>query len=494
MLTGNLSEKRSKKHDIKKLLPCLLAAALLIMAVPKIPAMAASGADGVVTFRAVLIGNTYEGTENELAGTQNGVECLEDMLKTLKNPYAEVLTVLDGTKRDMQRAVARVFSKADADDLTLFYYGGHAAVAEEESYTSEEYYDGALYFWNRKKGEGEYYATAELKELFDRYNGKKALIIDSCGSGAFVQTQSVSGGNREEPHMIMTDAEADGFEASFAEVFSGNAYVPEGDHLPIALSGEFRDSDYFVLCAAQKGEYSYQVPVLLDGEYYYGSLMSIGIMQGTGYEFLTGWTDSMPADSDMDKQITLKEIYSYIPKVVNELLTRPYGYKQRAVCYPSGSKQILFDNHVEKQIEPVPVFRLYNPNTFEHFLTIDDNERYSLIFAGWKDEGAKFFCDPEGAEENAVYRLYNPNNGEHFYTLDAPERDALMKTGWSYEGIAWYSSDGKDTSPVYRLYNPNIGHHLFTADVMELTTLVISGWKYEGMAFFSSGSGNSQIR
>ena len=496
MLTGNLSEKRSKKHDIKKLLPCLLAAALLIMAVPKIPAMAASGADGVVTFRAVLIGNTYEGTENELTGTQNGVECLEDMLKTLKNPYAEVLTVLDGTKRDMQRAVARVFSKADADDLTLFYYSGHGAVAEEESYTSEDYYDGALYFWNRKKGEGEYYATAELKELFDRYNGKKALIIDSCGSGAFVQTQAVSGpeSTDEGTHLIRTDAEAHGFLESMAEAFSEGSYVPEDEMLPIALSGEFRDSDYYLLCAANKGEYSYQVPVLIDGENYYGALMTIGLLEGTGYEFMKGWTESMPADTDMDERITLKEIYAYIPKVVKERLTKIYGYEQNSVCYPSNSRQVLFDNQEKEQIKPAPVFRLYNPNNFEHFLTIDDNERYSLIFAGWSDEGAKFFCDPEGAEENAVYRLYNPNNGEHFYTLDAPERDALMKTGWSYEGIAWYSSDGKDTSPVYRLYNPNIGHHLFTADVMELTTLVISGWKYEGMAFFSSGSGNSQIR
>lgn len=477
-----------------KLLPLFLTAAVLAFSLPSIPAEAASQADGIVTYRAVLIGNTYSGTEDELTGTKHSVDSMEDMIKTLKNPYTEVLKVMDGTKRDMQRAVNRVFSKADADDLTLFYYSGHGAVAEKSSYTSEDYYDGALYFLKKNKRDGEYYATEELKQLFERYQGKKALIIDSCGSGAFVQTQSVSGGNREEPHMIMTDAEADGFEASFAEVFSGNAYVPEGDHLPIALSGEFRDSDYFVLCGAQKGEYSYQVPVLLDGEYYYGSLMSIGIMQGTGYEFLTGWTDSMPADSDMDKQITLKEIYSYIPKVVNELLTRPYGYKQRVVCYPSGSKQILFDNHVEKQIEPVPVFRLYNPNTFEHFLTIDDNERYSLIFAGWSDEGAKFFCYPEGTEENAVYRLYNPNNGEHFYTLDAPERDALMKMGWSYEGIAWYSSDGKDTAPVYRLYNPNLGHHLFTTDVGEFTYLLISGWEYEGIAFFSSRDGNSQIR
>ena len=492
----NRSEKSRKKNDIKKLLPCLLAAALLIMSVPKIPAMAAAAADGVVTYRAVLIGNSYTGTEDELEGTKYGIKSMEDMLKTLKNPYSEVLTVHDGTKKDMQRAVARVFSKADADDLTLFYYSGHGAVAEEDSYTSEDYYDGALYFWNRKKAEGEYYATAELKELFDRYNGKKALIIDSCGSGAFVQTQAVSGpeSTDEGTHLIRTDAEAHGFLESMAEAFSEGSYVPEDEMLPIALSGEFRDSDYYLLCAANKGEYSYQVPVLIDGEYYYGALMTIGLLEGTGYEFMKGWTESMPADTDMDERITLKEIYAYIPKVVKERLTKIFGYEQNSVCYPSNSRQVLFDNQEKEQIKPAPVFRLYNPNTADHFMTMNDNERYSLIFAGWSDEGAKFFCYPKGTEENAVYRLYNRSNGEHFYTLNAPERDGLLKAGWSYEGIAWYSSDGKDKAPVYRLYNPNLGHHLFTTDIGEFTYLLISGWEYEGIAFFSSRDGNSQIR
>ena len=34
-----------------------------------------------------------------------------------------------------------------------------------------------------------------------------------------------------------------------------------------------------------------------------------------------------------------------------------------------------------------------------------------------------------------MYRLYNPNSGEHFYTADASERDHLVDVGWNYEGI-----------------------------------------------------------
>ncbi len=37
-----------------------------------------------------------------------------------------------------------------------------------------------------------------------------------------------------------------------------------------------------------------------------------------------------------------------------------------------------------------------------------------------------------------MYRLYNPNTGEHFYTGSKREGNKLVDVGWNYEGIAWY--------------------------------------------------------
>lgn len=55
----------------------------------------------------------------------------------------------------------------------------------------------------------------------------------------------------------------------------------------------------------------------------------------------------------------------------------------------------------------------------------------------------------------AMYRLYNPNSGEHFYTASITEKDHLYDVGWGWEGIGWYApSDG---DPVYRVYNQNGG-------------------------------------
>ncbi|HCK87514.1 MAG TPA: hypothetical protein DHW39_01760, partial [Erysipelotrichaceae bacterium] len=48
-----------------------------------------------------------------------------------------------------------------------------------------------------------------------------------------------------------------------------------------------------------------------------------------------------------------------------------------------------------------------------------------------------------------MYRLYNPNSGEHFYTAKAKERDVLASIGWQYEGIGWYAPKESNT-PVYR--------------------------------------------
>ena len=65
------------------------------------------------------------------------------------------------------------------------------------------------------------------------------------------------------------------------------------------------------------------------------------------------------------------------------------------------------------------------------------------------------------AATNDMYRLYNPNSGEHFYTANTTERDNVKKAGWKYEGIGWYAPTSGD--PVYRLYNPNAGDHHYSA-------------------------------
>ena len=130
------------------------------------------------------------------------------------------------------------------------------------------------------------------------------------------------------------------------------------------------------------------------------------------------------------------------------------------------------------------MFRLYNPNSGEHFYTASVYERNAVIDAGWNDEGVGWIAPSRS--DSPVYRLYNANGGEHHYTLDASERDHLVSVGWNYEGIGWCSDDAK-TVPLFREYNPNAfaNNHNYTTDENEHAYLVSLGWRDEGIGWYA---------
>ncbi len=136
--------------------------------------------------------------------------------------------------------------------------------------------------------------------------------------------------------------------------------------------------------------------------------------------------------------------------------------------------------------DPQPVgtetmYRLYNPNSGEHFYTSSPVERDAVIAAGWNDEGVGWTAPTEGIK---VYRLYNSFAGEHHYTSSEAERDMLVGVGWTWEEGGWYS-DPNEAVPLYRAYNPNAfaNNHHYTLDWGEFQTLLSIGWKDEGVGW-----------
>ncbi len=132
----------------------------------------------------------------------------------------------------------------------------------------------------------------------------------------------------------------------------------------------------------------------------------------------------------------------------------------------------------------VDMYRMYNPNSGEHFYTAEMSERKNLVVLGWRYEGVGWIAPASSSVP--VYRLYNPNAGDHHYTLDAAERDNLVSLGWNYEGIGWYS-DSSMTVRVFREYNPNAvaGAHNFTTSSDEDAYLGSVGWSCEGTAWYA---------
>lgn len=133
--------------------------------------------------------------------------------------------------------------------------------------------------------------------------------------------------------------------------------------------------------------------------------------------------------------------------------------------------------------DPGAMFRLYNPNSGEHFYTASTLEGNHLINVGWRYEGVSWISP--SSSSSPVFRMYNPNAGDHHYTTSSVERDSLVRSGWRYEGIGWYSDDAQ-TTPLHRLYNPNAraGAHHYTTSAFERDALVRSGWRAEGIGWY----------
>lgn len=134
------------------------------------------------------------------------------------------------------------------------------------------------------------------------------------------------------------------------------------------------------------------------------------------------------------------------------------------------------------------MYRLYNPNSGEHFYTRDNYEMVKCINYGWQFEGLGWVTPK--TTDVPVYRVYNPNNGYHHYTVNQNEYEMLVNAGWSDEGIHWFSSTEDGAIPMYREYNPATGQHNYTAEWGEHAILVTTqGWNDEGIAWY--GNANS---
>ncbi|WP_283102112.1 BspA family leucine-rich repeat surface protein [Olsenella intestinalis] len=151
----------------------------------------------------------------------------------------------------------------------------------------------------------------------------------------------------------------------------------------------------------------------------------------------------------------------------------------------TGTAQATFQV-VPDRPDAIPMFRLYNPYSGEHFYTSSPGEREFLSRVGWNYEGVGWWAPIEGGEP--VYRLYNPYAGDHHYTPSPGERDALVAAGWNYEGVGWNS--GGDV-PVLRQYNPyaTVGTHNFTTSEAENDALVRNGWNFEGVGWMAVAAG-----
>lgn len=198
--------------------------------------------------------------------------------------------------------------------------------------------------------------------------------------------------------------------------------------------------------------------------------------------------EKIPAvDEEQTEKADVAESNQAIEKVPEANYTEPAKPAPTPAKAPQQTKAAVQTTKVPTKakavVQDVPVYRIYNPNSGEHFYTMNGYERDMLKGVGWRYEGIGWRSVLSGLE---VYRLYNPNTGEHFYTMNGNERNMLRGIGWRYEGIGWHTSDSG--MPVYRVYNPNggVGAHHYTVNGNERDNLRNHGWRYEGIGWYST--------
>ena len=155
---------------------------------------------------------------------------------------------------------------------------------------------------------------------------------------------------------------------------------------------------------------------------------------------------------------------------------------------PGGNGGNGGDNPGEPERTQI-MYRLYNPNSGEHFYTADADERDNVNAAGWNYEGIGWVAPVESS--TPVYRAYSGT--DHHYTTDWSEIETIVAAGWTYEGIGWYSDDALRV-PLYRQFNPNVeptaptnnsGSHNYTVNIDENNLLVSVGWLAEGIGWYA---------
>lgn len=151
---------------------------------------------------------------------------------------------------------------------------------------------------------------------------------------------------------------------------------------------------------------------------------------------------------------------------------------------------VLVQTDAHASTSTVPVYRLYNPYTGEHFYTASKTEGNSLVRIGWTYEGRGWQGKTSGTP---VYRVYNPNakGGDHYYTQSKFEAQSLVNRGWRWDagGKAVFYSGGNTN--LYVAYNPNAqsGAHNYTTSKGEQNSLLSIGWKFGTVAWKVAGPG-----
>ncbi len=261
----------------------------------------------LIQYYALLIGETYEGTDSALPGDVD-LSYMQKLLYYAKTPTKtwwddNMWSYVDCTASQICSAINEIGSYTDYNDVLLFYYSGHGDPDSLNEWAGSLYCTGDTWLS----------LQTLASALFVIPCGKVIVMIDSCGSGAAV-LPNVKALNPEKSAIKFNQAVIN----AFANVDNRGGTVSN--------VGSFTNK-FYVLTSSSYGESSY---------YHYDPMVS----------HFTYWLykgakpnskGNMAADANKNKAVTLAELYTYIKNHNNSDPT-----PQHVQVYPSKCSLVIF--------------------------------------------------------------------------------------------------------------------------------------------------------
>ncbi len=247
--------------------------------------------DSDTVYRALIIGQSYAGTEMALQGPANDARALRFCLASLGRLQYQIAQRTNLDADGILEAISDVFSNATEYDISLVYYSGHGR--EGGSLVGS---DGVLL------------SPQALRSELDKIPGRKVIIIDACFSGGILEMQSnnllADANSREadQHNQEETENSIRLFNSNFLDAFS-----------PKMLRGSPEEgySQYYIMTSARFDEYSEE------GLIYSGTMsrimgyFSYFLCQGCGWDGVQNTTAEHYADTNQDGAVSFEEAFSY---------------------------------------------------------------------------------------------------------------------------------------------------------------------------------------
>ncbi len=224
-------------------------------------------------------------------------------------PFSEICYITDwsATKSAILQGITNVFSEADYNDISYFYFSGHGIWENNTSYlcpTEANYYAPM----------STYISVDELETALSAIPGTKVAFLDSCYSGGFI------GKGVEEIQISKEKLES--FNDEVINVFS-----------QAQPKGLLTTNQYKVLTSCHYYQECMGLSPTTPGDFDPFGVFTMALCEGCGY------LGSYPADTNLDTKVSLQEAYLYIKLYVRDLSnTYPYlNIAQDVQVYPDDS-------------------------------------------------------------------------------------------------------------------------------------------------------------